>query len=833
MLYVQAASEKAFDGRFAVPERNTAAMTFAPSTWGRRLTILTFLAAFYFLAAKFGLLLAWVHPNASPIWPCTAMALAAVLLIGYWVWPAIFAGALLANLFTPTPFLPSFAIAVGNTLEALAGGWLVNRFACGLRAFESPQCIVAFAGMTAFLSTTLSATIGVAALCASGLAMWAEFTPIWLTWWGGNAMSDLVLAPFLLLWFTNHRIRWSVPQLYEAALLVALLCYIGQCVFGGWLPLDNKNLPLTFICFPFLLWAAMRFGQREAATATLLLSAIAIAGTMRGYGPFATTGEMESLLLLQAFLNVGSIMSLVIAAVVGERRRVEVALRESEAWTRAILDTTVDAIITIGEDGVVLSFNPAAERIFGYKAPEVIGRNVSQLMPAPDSERHDQYIRNYLRTGHAKIIGIGREVKGLRKDGTLFDMDLAISEVWVSGRHIFTGIVRDITERQRAGAALRQSEERFRSLSESAPIGIFQSDIDGRIIYTNTTWQAMTALGEREMLGSGWLKAVHPADRAVVATEWQRYVTEGRTFSLEFRLLRPNGEVRWVHARASALGREGGAITGYVGTIEDISERKRDEHKLRELAAELARSNKDLEHFAYVASHDLQEPLRKVRSFTELLADRYKGRMDPTADEFIAYIVDGARRMQELISNLLAYSRVGLGDMVFADVDMSSVAADALRDLDRMVVETGAKIDCAPLPTVRGNPTLLRQLMLNLLGNAVKFRREDPPRVKVEAREDNGNWLFTVTDNGIGIAREHQQRVFLLFQRLHTRQDYPGTGIGLAMCKKIVERHGGRIWIESAVGTGTTFHFTLPRGTAAPSGVESAARLESAETPRS
>jgi light-regulated signal transduction histidine kinase (bacteriophytochrome) len=242
----------------------------------------------------------------------------------------------------------------------------------------------------------------------------------------------------------------------------------------------------------------------------------------------------------------------------------------------------------------------------------------------------------------------------------------------------------------------------------------------------------------------------------------------------------------------------------------ELDERRRAELKLAQYTAELTRSNAELEQFAYVASHDLQEPLRMVASFTQLLAKRYKGRLDQDADEFIGFAVDGAMRMQQLINDLLAYSRVGTRGKPLVPTDLNEVLGHAQVNLHEAIKESCALVTHDPLPMVKGDEVQLIQLFQNLLANGIKFRGQEPPRVHVSAEPRGGDWLLAVRDNGIGIPPEHRERIFAVFQRLHHRSEYPGTGIGLALCKKIVERHGGRIWVDSTPDGGSTFYFNIP-----------------------
>jgi integral membrane sensor domain MASE1 len=287
--------------------------------------VLALLTVAYFVAGKLGLMLAFVNASATAVWAPTGIALAALVVLGYRVWPAIFVGAFLVNATTAGTPVTSLCIATGNTLEGLVGAYLVNRFARGRLAFERTQDIFAFAILAGVVSTGLSATIGVTSLAATGFAAWDHYGPVWLTWWLGDLGGDLVVAPVLFLWSASPRLRWSRRQAVEAGLMLASLLVVGGAVFGGTIPLAFQGYPLA-PCIPFFAWAAFRFGQRETATATFVLAALAVWGTLHGVGPFAREAPNESLLLIQVFMALLAVTILPLAAMVAERRRVAEAL---------------------------------------------------------------------------------------------------------------------------------------------------------------------------------------------------------------------------------------------------------------------------------------------------------------------------------------------------------------------------------------------------------------------------------------------------------------------------------------------------------------------------
>lgn len=372
-------------------------------------------------------------------------------------------------------------------------------------------------------------------------------------------------------------------------------------------------------------------------------------------------------------------------------------------------------------------------------------------------------------------------------------------------------------------------ESAFRqSILNSAAESIISTDPQGIIITFSRGSERLLGYTAAELVGQATPALLH--DPAEVAQHAARLTVElGRLVEPGFETFvakargggSETGEwtyIRKDHTRVpvllsvSEVADESGAILGFIGVARDITDLKRAQADLELLAAELKRSNKDLEHFASIASHDLQEPLRMVTSYLELLERRYKGRLDAQADEFIGFAVDGAKRMKTLIRDLLAYSRIGTREQARESVAVSVPIDLALENLKLVVREKHASISIGPMPVISGDPVLLTQLFQNLIGNALKFAGKETPHIQINARRASCDWSFSVADNGIGVEDQHLERIFEIFHRLHSREEYPGTGIGLALCKRIVEIHGGRIWAESEPGKGSVFHFSLPAG---------------------
>ncbi len=360
-----------------------------------------------------------------------------------------------------------------------------------------------------------------------------------------------------------------------------------------------------------------------------------------------------------------------------------------------------------------------------------------------------------------------------------------------------------------ANAALAESEERLRLFIENAPIAIAMFDDQMQYLAMSQRWRTDYGLQGKDIIGCSYYAATPDISEHWRAAH-ERCLAGAVETCEEDYLVYGDGTGDWVRWEIHPWYNSTAQVGGIIMFTEVITQRKEAEQQLKKAITDLARSNQELEQFAYVASHDLREPLRKVKSYSDLLVQRYQGKLDDRADKYIAYITDGAMRMQTLITDLLTYSRVGRGELVKEPTNLNLIFNQTLRDLDAIIQESQALIRCDPLPTVEANPMQMGQLLQNLISNALKYRREATPHIEIKATLYEQSWIITVQDNGIGIEPQYLDRIFVIFQRLHTKDEYSGTGIGLAICKKIVERHNGKISVESEFGKGSQFSFSLP-----------------------
>ena len=487
--------------------------------------------------------------------------------------------------------------------------------------------------------------------------------------------------------------------------------------------------------------------------------------------------------------------------------------KESGAKYRGLLEAAPDAMVVVNPAGEIVLLNVQAEKQFGYSRDELVGQQVKNIIPEGFAERLIADGTRSAAEALAQQIGTGIELNGRRRDGTEFPIEMMLSPLESAEGVLVTAAIRNITTRRDAETHLAQMESRYRGLLEAAPDAMVVVNPAGEIVLLNVQAEKQFGYHRDELVGQK-VKNIIPQGFA------ERLIADGTRSApealaqqigtgIELNGRRKDGSEFPIEIMLSPLESAEGVLV--TAAIRNITERKKSEERLVQTMGELKHSNDELQQFAYVSSHDLQEPLRMVTSYTQLLAGRYKGRLDSDADEFIAFAVDGCNRMQGLIKDLLAYSRAGTNGKVLREVSAENALKEALANLRATIDQSSAAVTYDALPAIRTDEMQLTQVFQNLVGNAIKYHGTEAPQVHVSAAKNGGTeWTFSVRDNGLGIDPQYFDRIFILFQRLHGRDEFEGTGIGLAICKKILERLGGKIWVESQPGKGSTFYFALP-----------------------
>ena len=843
----------------------------------RRLTAILGIAAIYFATAKLGLSLAFLNASASAVWPPSGIALACLLLWGRWLWPGVFVGAFLANITTQGSLLTSVGIATGNTLEALAGALLVHRLAGGTRAFENLSHTLLFVVLAAFLSTGLSATFGVTSLCLGKFAAWEEFGAVWLTWWLGDVVSDLVVGPLIVLWATQWRFRLRPEQMLEATALFAVTLGVGLFVFG-----DNPYA-FAYMCLLPCLWAVFRFGQIGAVSSVFIVSGLALWGTLRGEGQFATSDPNQSLVLLQVFIGTISIASLMMGAVSAERKgagqrlqiqnavsrllaespqlkeaapRVLRTLGENAGWDAATIwnvDRNANAIRceAIWTAGLLNAedferstrearFEPGAGlpgRVWSNSEPTWI----PDLAKDPNFPRARAAIKAGLHTALAFPVRLGERVLGViecfsrsirQRDENFLQTMAAIGDQ-----------LGQFVERKSAEEALHSSEEMHRTISETAADGIISIDEASTIISVNPGVESIFGYAKEEMIGKPLTALMPERMRRAHDAGIQRYLRTGKRNipwkGVELPGLHKDGHELPLEISFGVSSQDGKHI--FTGIVRDITERKRAEEQLRESEGRLVQANAELEQhakkleevvaertarlretvgeletFSYSIAHDMRAPLRAMHSFATMLQEDEDQQLNPTGRDYLRRIATSAKRLDALIQDVLSYSRIIRSDLRLEAVEVGNLTKEIIESYPNLHSPNAEISLRGEIPRVLGNTAALTQVISNLLGNAVKFVAEGvQPKVEISAENKGDHVRIWFVDNGIGVPQEVRHKLFQMFQRLHALDAYEGTGMGLTIVRKAVERMGGKAGVESEPGQGSRFWIELKKAPAA------------------
>ncbi|MDB6027717.1 MAG: putative Sensor histidine kinase [Verrucomicrobiales bacterium] len=938
----------------------------------KRLYKIFLLAAAYFLVARFAWLFTIPPGHTTPLWPASGLALAAVLIWGRSAWLGIFVGAFFANTMNffsasslwsmSSSVLTGGVIASGATLEAICGGWILRKLSKANNPLNETAGVLVFALLAGFASCLISATIGVTALCIDGVMAWDNFGTVWWTWWLGDTVGVLVATPLFLnckepSWRPNTRAR-----LIEAVCLMVLLIVDCMFVFGQFAGPSTSFLLYTVV--PFLFWAAFRFGRKEAALVTVIISFFVVRGTMIGTSPLLGHNVSASFLLMDGFLIFAILNSLIFSSLVTERRMAESsltaeaahrldiistqqeiariqmdlqgvmmltcerakqltgafgavvemcegdeiiykaaskgvekmagwrlhmnsslsgeciktgetlichdtmtdervdrpatvvnnvrsmvvtplkynehgigvlkvfspepngfthreaqtlqllaglvasavkhaaafeakqtllaertttlrALEESERRVRIILDTAYDAFITIDHRGIITDWNRQAEMIFGWSRGDALGSFVGELIFPRSLFGNDSGTLREILGFDSNDMGGNRRVELdlKRRKGEQFPVELTVTPIQFAKGKLFAIFIRDITGQKQREAAMRQSEQRFRTLAAASPVGIFENDATGACLYTNPRWQKIAGLTLEESLGDGWFKAIHPDDAETVVKTWKAAAEAGEQFSLEFRFKKASGEIRWVHSRATIVMAANGKITGYVGTSEDITERKLNEEKIRAALQEKEVLLKEVHH-------RVKNNLQVITSMLNLQA----GYIDDPQ------MLDLFRECQIRIKTIALihetlYQTVDLAQINFGDYtrNLTSYIASSM-SLGKKQVKV--KVEMLPVTfsvdTAVPCGLIVNELVTNSFKHAFPNRLEGTVTVSLTDAHE-GQYTLSVSDDGIGLPEGFD------FQQSNS--------LGLVLVHALAGQVDGTVEVVNE--SGTTFNITF------------------------
>jgi PAS domain S-box-containing protein len=821
------------------------------------------LCAIYVSAAKLGLSLDAVSGFATAVWPPTGIALVALTLFGSRLWPGIAVGAFLANVSAGAPVSAASGMAIGNTLEAMVGTYLLQHVIGFQPTLARLRDVFGLVVLAAGLSTLVSATVGVTSGWLGGVIPSASYGQAWWTWWLGDLMGDLVVAPLLWIWRRPPRVHLACRQLAEA--LALLLCIVGVSlfVFGG--PWATRTMPYLYLLFPFLIWAAFRFGPHGAVMAVSLVSAIAIWGTVRGFGLFASQTLHADLFELQAFMSSVAVTSLVLAAAVAERQHLE----EARAQLAAIVESSDDAIISVTLARIILSWNRGAERLYGYPAAEVIGRPIAILLPPNRPDEFSELLEHLMRGERIEPY----ETAGRRKDGQEIHVSLTLSPVGdaMSGIIGASAVVRDMTARKRVEAALERQRRDTVFLDRASQL--FNSTLQLDVVLQRVVRMTTEVLGESctiNLLEEGKthltpMATYHPdpqsrqarlqiqRDDPVRIGDPASVVGLAAVTGLPYLVkdARRDGRVKYVDrlhifssiavpviAKGKILGVLASSITtpSRQFTEADLRlaialadraalaiENARLYEQERVLRQQLEGLNRQIRavdrrktEFVTLVSHELRTPLTSMAGYIALLLEGQGGPLTKRQREWLGTIGDNADCLVTLIDDLLDIARIEAGkiELKRMPLDLAPLIHEVARVLRPQLEGKGQCLTldlAAALPAIVGDADRIRQILTNLLSNALKYT-PCGGHITIAACGDAGCARVAVQDTGIGLTPDEQAELFTPFFRAQhdMTQGVGGTGLGLAITRALVELHGGAITVTSVPGQGSTFSVTLP-----------------------
>jgi PAS domain S-box-containing protein len=785
------------------------------------------LIALYFIGGLVGKETAFLSGSVALVWPPAGIALAAILLFGYRFWPGVASGAILFSFMNGMPLgFFTLGTAIGNTMGAIVCAFLLKRIITFDNAMERIRDVTGYIGLACFLGTTVNAAFNVVSLAYSGEVAWDNLFSTILVWWVPNALAGLVVAPFIITWATPSAIRWNARLIAEAIICGAGLVGGTLISFNSWFVYGIQNYPLAYLPFPFLVWGALRFGQRGATSGTLLVSVLAIYSLLHGTGPFVTNTETESLMLIGSYIGILAVTNMLLAAAAAERRAAERAMSESEKRFRAVVEDQTDLICRFKPDGLLTFVNEAFCRFHGKRSDELLGTNFFQTLSKEDAAVPLSYINSM--PADEPVVSFDYRLRSPDDKAVCHQYRVRRLFEEKGDTREFQAVIQDITRRKQSEEALQMSEEKYRSLIEHIPDVVWTADSSRKLIYNSGNADKVLGYNSAELLGGQlWLNRIHPEDAARVEQAYQKLFSDGEKFDVEYRFCRKDGEWIWLHNRALTTSPREGVMCA-DGIFKDITQRRLAESALQQTKEAAESANLAKSQFLANMSHELRTPLNAVIGFSEILADKTFGELNDRQLKYSNNILSSGRHLLQLINDILDLAKVEAGRVELMRNTFN--VAKALTEVQTIVKTLANKkhisieVWMAPdLPALFADEAKFKQIMYNLLSNAIKFT---PDGGKVFVATDIYNAIsvdknqmgeclrIAVSDTGIGIKANDQERIFNEFEQVDSSygRQQQGTGLGLALTKRLVELHGGRIWLESegVEGKGSTFTFLIP-----------------------
>ncbi len=838
--------------------KNSAGKKSAATTLGAILLV----AIGYFVAARLSLLLAAEHTNASPVWPATGIALAAVLVLGYRIGPAIFAGAFFANLLlltgagfsAPDSAIGSLVTASGNTLEAFVGSALIRRFSGTAYPFDSVRGVFAFVVFGALVSTMISSTVGVATFCLEQ-GDWTLFRRLWLTWWLGDATGAIVVVPVCLAWTRLNASEWKPGHIAEGVILCVVLSVVSGIVFAG-------DSPLKYLTLPVLLWVVLRFGLFEVSLSVALLSAVAVWATVSSVSGLNAKSLRDSLLFLQSYICVVALTALFLSAVVRGQKRTENALRSEKAFADTVIDSVPGAFYVLDSRGRLVRWNHFLEEInksqpedlakmdslrnIHEEDRELLSAKIAEAFERGQSEaegriRTESGVRHFLFTGRradidgvAYVVGSGiditdRKLAELKLAQHQQDLEGAIKNRTAQLTEVNAALDAQIRECMEIEQTLAESEKKYRDLVQGANSVILRWTKEGTITFANRFAQQFFGYSEEEIVGRNIIGSIVPPvessgrNLASLVEDVLRN-PEAYVFNENENICK-NGERVWVSWTNKPILDDEGHIVEVLSVGNDITLRKLAEVQLKRTLDELEAAKERAEAadrlksaFLATMSHELRTPLNSIIGFTGIMLKGYVGPLNDEQAKQLSMVRNSANHLLSLINDVLDISKIEAGQLQvsFDSMNLRAAVEQTVQSVRPTAEKKGLFLSVrvsSDVDTIVSDRRRVEQVLLNLLSNAIKFTEQGGVQVECK-KEAEGSVTVSVADTGIGIREEDMNRLFKAFQQVDSgiTRKYEGTGLGLYICQRLVELLGGRIWVTSKWREGTTFSFNLPDG---------------------